>query len=174
MSAVTDTETKRKGPPKRGNGGKGNGQANKPTPKPDEVPVLKYGAACNFATFKPKLATKAMTLYGDLARCINTHEYYEPLPVEIEHYDANEDPLGLILDGLKYESRSRAKHIAKMKQDRTPFYGFILTHLSRESLDAVKMHEHFSQVEAELDPLSLWLIVESTHTVASASRNRQL
>ena len=51
------------------------------------VPMLRYGTTSNFLRFKELLATYALREYGNVARLIETDEYYEPPEVDTDYYD---------------------------------------------------------------------------------------
>ena len=61
------------------------------------VPILQFGSGNNFNVFKEKLAIVALEKFGDLARLIETDEYWkQPNTVDISQYDSDEDPQGFI------------------------------------------------------------------------------
>ena len=69
------------------------------------VPRLRYGRDTNLLIFKQKLGIKAMQLYGNLARFIETDQYYEPERPDPSHYELDEedDPITLeILTAMSY------------------------------------------------------------------------
>ena len=75
-----------------------------------------------------------------------------------------------IKEGECYElSKHRIKSIAKMRDDRAPFYACIIEHLSRESLDEVKKDSEYDQFDHDKDPLALWLAIKRTHKIGSDS-----
>ena len=71
----------------------------------NEIPKLKYGANTNLAVFKQKLSVKAMQVYGDIARSIETGKYNELTENNVKTSDLADDPYGLnivqLTDGIK-------------------------------------------------------------------------
>ena len=135
----------------------------------ESVPKLRYGANSNLATFKQKMVVAAMEKYGNLARLLELDEYYEPDPIELSDYDKRTDPLGIQLDRMKNKIKTRDRLISEMENNRTPFYGYMLRHLSNESLDAIKLLDEYEQINREKDPLLLWRAIKKTHKVATNS-----
>ena len=115
------------------------------------VPILRYGANTNLATFKQKLVAEGMERYGDLARLIEL------------------DPHGFNAEDMKDARKARAKLINEMKANRTAFYAFIYNHLSNESIDAIKLTPEYDKINSTKDPLLLWLAVKETHKSATSS-----
>ena len=134
------------------------------------VPTLKYGTDNNYAIFKKNLSMAAMEKYGDLARLIDTGEYYTPEEIDPAEFDLNDDPHGLNLSDLKDARKERNRRIARLDRDKSGMYAYLLMHLSNESLDAIKLHDEFEDASADKDPLALWLLMETTHRVGTNSR----
>jgi len=65
------------------------------------------------------------------------------------------------------------KTYRKMKLDREEkepqLYALILKYLSKESLEAVQKHQDWADIEANVDPVRLWRVVEDKHRVHSTS-----
>ncbi len=137
---------------------------------PMRVPVLTYGRNNNFALFKKNLKVKALQLFGDLARIITDHAYYDPPEVDQKRFDVDNDKLGLNLDRLKKAVVRRDQAIEKMVEERPKLYAFIVEKLSLESLDAVSTKPGFEEFSVIMDPLALWKAIEATHKVGSDSR----
>ncbi|MFN9983217.1 MAG: hypothetical protein ACK53Y_25035, partial [bacterium] len=49
-------------------------------------------------------------------------------------------------------------------------YALILKYLSEESLEVVQKHQDWADIEANVDPIHLWKIVEDKHRVHSTSK----
>ena len=133
------------------------------------VPILKYGTNTNLAVFKQKLTVAAMMLFGDLARLVETDEYYEPPKIKIEDYDLDNDPHGLNLEELKDARKTRQRKIDQMRDNRSAFYAFMYDRLSNESVDAIKQLEEYEEINSSKDPLLLWLAIKQTHKTATNS-----
>ena len=55
------------------------------------VPMLQYCENCNLLEFRKKLSIHAMEELGDIARLLETLDYYVPDAVAIEDYDLGDD-----------------------------------------------------------------------------------
>jgi hypothetical protein len=59
----------------------------------------------------------------------------------------------------------------KLKLDReekeSQLYALIIKYLSEESLEAVQKHQDWANIEANMDPVCLWKVVEDKHRVHS-------
>ena len=134
------------------------------------VPILQFGSGNNFNVFKEKLAIVALEKFGDLARLIETDEYWEPPnTVDISQYDSDEDPHGFIKLQVNELLKERVRVLEKMKTNKANLYGFILSKLSNESMDEVKRRESFNEFNSSKDPLELWLAVKHIHRVDTNS-----
>jgi hypothetical protein len=57
------------------------------------------------------------------------------------------------------------------REEKEPqLYALILKYLSEESLEAVQKHPDWAVIEANVDPVRLWNIVEDKHRVHSTSK----
>ena len=56
-----------------------------------------------------------------------------------------------------------------MHQDHPKLYALMLQYLSEESLDEVKREDKYEDIDNEMDPLGLWMLVEETHKVNTIS-----
>ena len=65
------------------------------------------------------------------------------------------------------------KTYRKMKLDREEkepqLHALILKYLSKESLEAVQKHQDWADIEAIVDPVRLWRVVEDKHRVHTTS-----
>ncbi len=71
---------------------------------------------------------------------------------------------------LREAYKRRDKEVADMEIDRTSMYAYIISKLSKESLDEVQGAKDWAKVEASRDPLALWMIVKSTHQILTTSK----
>ena len=112
------------------------------------VPLLKFGTGNNRLKFKEKIITACIEKYGDLARLMQLEEYYTPPKLEgylMEPYtDWKTDGVVKMLYFSKV--KARAKAIRTMADDRSKLYAYILSKLSRESMDEFKHHENYDLV----------------------------
>ena len=134
------------------------------------VPILQFGSGNNSNVFKAKLAIVALEKFGDLARLIETDEYWEPPnTVDISQYDSDEDPHGFIKLQVNELLKERVRVLEKMKTNKANLYGFILSKLSNESMNEVERHKSFNEFNSSKDPLELWLSVKHIHIVDTNS-----
>ena len=134
------------------------------------VPSLRHGTENNFATFKKKVTVACLETYKDLARMFDLGAYYVPPEIQVEDYDLDDDPHGVNISEYKDARKARTRHMNTMKAERAGLYAYLLLHLSNESMDAAKLSDGWDLADADKDPLMLWLIIEVTHRVATASR----
>ena len=60
--------------------------------------------------------------------------------------------------------------MADMQIDRTSMYAYIISKLSKESLDEIQGDPNWGRIEAARDPLELWKVVKSTHQILTTSK----
>ena len=72
----------------------------------------------------------------------------------------------VILDKMK----TREKEIAVMNNDKPGMYGYILSKLSKESVDEIERHEDYDTFNKDKDPLKLWLAIKETHLTLTISK----
>ena len=134
------------------------------------VPMLHIGVSNNFDLFRRKLSVACMERYKNLGRLITDEEYYVPAVVDTALYDLSNDPYEVERGRLREAHKRRDKEIDDMRIDRTSMYAYLLSKLSKESLDEVQDHPDWSKVEASRDPLELWLIIRSSHQILTTSK----
>ena len=137
------------------------------------VPRLRYGRDTNLLIFKQKLGIKAMQLYGNLARFIETDQYYEPERPDPSHYELGEDddPHGFNREEFRALLKEYTAEKAQMNRNKPQIYAFIYSYLSNESVDEVKKHERYAEFHLAKDPLELWLAIKETHKTGSTATN---
>ena len=137
------------------------------------VPLLKFGTGNNWLKFKEKISTACLEKYGDLARLMQLENYY--VPPEI--VGARMAPyIGWETDRVKEmlymgEVKARAKTIRTMEDNRSKLYAYIISKLSRESLDEYKHHADYDLVKGSLSPLGLWIVLREVHSLNTSSTN---
>ena len=57
------------------------------------------------------------------------------------------------------EVKARAKAIRMMEENRPKMYAYILSKLSRESMDEYKHHTDYDLIRGSLSPLGLWIVL---------------
>ena len=167
----------------RGSGNSGRGLARSPRSviatsslnADQAVPMLRIGGTTgsNWDYFKRKMSVACMESVGNLGRLIDDEAYYvPPLVVDADFGSLNpaSDPHGIRKAMLLKEYEGRHKEIRKMKEDRTKMYAYIYSKLSKESQDEVARDASFATIEAERDPLKLWMLLKTTHMVATISK----
>jgi hypothetical protein len=138
---------------------------NKRRKNPQEIPILRYGPANNFAKFREALSKAAMKEYGNLRELIKQGVYYEPEMPDRDLYalGSQNDPDGLNQLAYLEDMKEWRKEKATMHRDRPKLFTLILQYLSKESLEAVKRDENWDMVDQTSDPEALWQIVEEKH-----------
>ena len=167
---MTDKERNQRKGDRRTRKGKSDTHRDRAPADRNEVPTLRHGANNNFPLFKKKISVSALETYKDLGRLFDLNEYYAPDEIDEDDYDLEDDPHELNLGEYKEARKSRLRHMASMKSDRTGLYAYILLHLSNESIDAMKLQNEWALADAGKDPLLLWLLIEATHRVGIVSR----
>jgi len=127
----------------------------------------------NWDYFKRKMSVACMESVGNLGRLIDDEAYYIPPPVidaDFGSLNPVSDPHGIRKAMLLKEYEGRHKEIRKMKEDRTKMYAYIYSKLSKESQDEIARDASFVTIEAERDPLNLWMLLKTTHMVATISK----
>ena len=130
----------------------------------------------NFQTFRDALQLYAMKEYKDLGRMIELEEYYVPPEVVIpppEELTPEADPGGFKAHDVRAQIAERRKAIASMESNRTALYSVILGQLSTESKARLRLSEHWPAIEANKDPLLLWLLVIETHNAGVEGLERR-
>jgi hypothetical protein len=115
-------------------------KSSKPPSSDEAVPTLKYGPYNNFLTFKECLKTACMEKYGGLGRLIDLEEYLEPEEIDRDndYPDAKTDDV--VKAQLIHAIKERTGVIEKMKANRISMYAYIISKLSKESIDELKRH----------------------------------
>jgi hypothetical protein len=75
---------------------------------------------------------------------------------------------------LIHAIKERATTIAKMRANRASMFAYILSKLSKESLDELKRHEKYAEIDEKVDPLLLWKVIKELHMVATSSKVTQV
>ena len=153
----------------RNNRGGRNFARDKPATDHSEVPILKYGPGSNWVVFKEKLSKVALEKYGDLGRLVEDEQYYDPPQVDRSKYDLNNDADGFNKILLQEALKARQKLVLKMESERASFYGYLMTRLSNESVDAVKRDSKYGTFSKSLDVLELYKAIKSIHVRSTVS-----
>jgi len=66
--------------------------------------------------------------------------------------------------------KSRQREILNMKSKRASLYAYILSKISKESLDELKRHEDYETIVSKTDPLDLWKALTAIHQVSTKSK----
>ena len=116
------------------------------------VPLLTFGNGNNWLRFKEKIITACKEKYGDLARLMQLEEYYSPPKLEGALMDPYTDwETNKVTEMLYFsEVKARAKAIRTMADDHSKLYSYILSTLSRESMEEFKHHENYDLVSGAL------------------------
>jgi len=116
--------------------------------------MLTFGPGNNYITFKELLSTAAIEKYGDLGRLILDEAYFVPEEVDRDDYPKYETDEIMKL-ALLEAVKSRQREILNMKSKRASLYAYILSKISKESLDELKRHEDYETIVSKTDPLDL-------------------
>ena len=134
------------------------------------VPMLRLGVSNNFDTFKKKVSIACMEKYKNLGRLIVDERYYVPPAVDTTQFNLTNDPHEIKKGRLREAHKRRDKEIDDMKIDQTSVFAYIVSKLSKESLDEVQRDKDWTTIEASRDPLALWLVVKATHQILTTSK----
>lgn len=121
----------------------------------DRIPILRYGPNNNLLQFKRAIIVKAGERFGDLAKTLETLEYYVTPEIDQTQFDLVNDPHGINLMTLKEKIKNRLKKEDAMRDDRHNLYSFIYSHLSEESIDEIKQLVDYAEIDEAKDPLEL-------------------
>ena len=149
-----------------------------PSPKADEMITLTlnpYTNETNFTQFKKRLRTYVLQKFSTLDDCIQTGEleelelYTMPDAEELAQLTAARDPGGLKAHVFKKQLEDSIKEYHLRDMEVQKLFGFIMQHLSPESLQRVMGSDQFSEIETDLNGFRLWTLVENLHTTGDVS-----
>jgi hypothetical protein len=138
---------------------------------PQEIPILRYGPANNFAKFREALSKAAMKEYGNLGKLIKLGTYYEPKMPDCDLYalGSQNDPDGLNQLAYLEDMKEWRKEKVTMRRDRPKLFALMLQYLRKKSLEAVKWDENWDMIDQTSDPEALWQVIEEKHKVYTIS-----
>jgi len=134
------------------------------------VPMLCFRVANNYDLFRRKVSIACMEKYKNLGRLIMDEVYYVPAKVDTALFDLTNDPHEIEEGRLKEALKRRDKEIDDMNIDRTSMYAYLLSKLSKESLDEIHGHADWPKIEASRDPLALWIVFKKCHQILTTSK----
>ena len=134
------------------------------------VPMLRLGNTNNFDTFKKKLSIACMEKYKNLGCLIHDDVYYTPPMIDPAAYNLANNPHEIEKTWLREAYKRRDKEVADMEVDKTSMYAYIISKLSKESLDEIQGANGWATIEASRDPLALWKVIKSTHQILTTSK----
>jgi hypothetical protein len=129
------------------------------------VPMLRLGVSNNFDTFRKKVSIACLEKYKNLGRLVHDEAYYVPAPVNPKDFDLANDPHDIEKTRLREAHKRRDKEVDDMRVDRTSMYAYLLSKLSKESLEKT-----WATIECSRDPLALWMVIKSTHQILTTSK----
>jgi hypothetical protein len=132
--------------------------------------MLRFGVGNNYDLFKRKISIACMERYKNLGRLIMDEKYYEPAKVDTALYDLTNDPHEVEMSRLWEAHKRRDKEIDDMRIDCTSMYAYLISKLSRETLDEVQWHADWASIEASRDPLQLWIVIKKCHQILTTSK----
>jgi hypothetical protein len=101
---------------------------------------------------------------------IHDEKYYSPPAVDVSLYNLANDPHEVEKTRLREAYKRWDKEVADMQIDRTSMYAYIISKLSKESVDEIQGDAKWSAIEASRDPLDLWKVVKNTHQILTTSK----
>ena len=135
-----------------------------------DVPLLQFGYKNNWLKFKERLHTACVEKYGDLGRLVDTEDYFEPDEIQEDDYpnrQTDDLPKMLYLDAQK----ARAKQLREMKADRSKMYAYIVSKLSKESMDELKHHEEYEMIQDAMSLKGIWIVLREINSSNTSSTN---
>jgi len=132
--------------------------------------MLRLGVSNNFDLFKKRMSIACMEKYRNLGRLIVDEVYYSPPAIDIQQFNLQSDPHDIEKGRLREAHKRRDKEIDDMQIDRTSMFAYIISKLSKESLDEVQGDKEWVKIEASRDPLELWKVVKATHQILTTSK----
>ena len=141
----------------------------KPT---DGLQLLLYksgGISGNLVQWRKSITIKAFEKFGDLARVLETREYYSPPEIEIPDVDALEG-LALRVAESKYiqQVTKREDFISNMRMQRSSLYAFIWQNISLESEQIVQQRVEWTELSTLKCPRMLWINILATHSISTS------
>jgi hypothetical protein len=134
------------------------------------VPMLRLGVSNNFDLFKKRMSIACMEKYRNLGRLVVDEAYYSPPAIDIQRFNLQNDPHDIEKGRLREAHKRRDKEIDDMQIDRTSMFAYIISKLSKESLDEVQGDKEWVNIEESRDPLELWKVVKATHQILTTSK----
>ena len=116
------------------------------------------------------MLTACTEKYDYLGRLINTEEYYifpEIDMVPYQGWETNELKKTLYLD----EAKDKARRERAMLQDQPKMYAYILSKMSKESMDELKNHADYETAHSEQSPKALWILLREIHATNTSTTN---
>ena len=138
--------------------------------EPPKLIMLKYGRENNFPAWKESMRNEVAIEFGLLVSIIDEGEVLHPAEVNVDDYDAGEDPHGFELHALRSRLTERQKTITKMELMMPKMRAMIWKHLSRESMEAVLRHADYDEEEHRNDPHQLYLSILATHSIGGEAQ----
>ena len=108
--------------------------------------------------------------YGYLGRLIDTEEYYTLPEIDMAPYagwQTNDLKKTLYLD----EAKDKARRERAMLQDQPKMYAYILSKMSKESMDELKNHADYETAHVEQSPKVLWILLREIHATNTSTTN---
>lgn len=108
--------------------------------------MLKYGPFSNYDVFKKKLSLACMDKNKNLGRLINDEKYYVPPEINPMDYDLTHHMMEIEKGQQRNAHKHRDKEIDDMAIDHMSMYAYILSKLSKESIDELSRHKDYDNI----------------------------
>ena len=119
------------------------------------IPLLRFGLINEWLKLKAKISNSCLEKYGNIGRHIETKEYYIPPEIAGHRMDRY---FGWETEKLKdmlymVEGKARTKNIWQMDESRVKMYAYILSKLSKETLQESNHHDYCNLIRGDLSVL---------------------
>lgn len=122
--------------------------------------ILNHGTQCNILPWSKKMMLDSSMKFGRLARCLENDEYYVPDKPTKDGLDMK-DPGDL----MEYTTvmKEYCREVSELKQKWDELFSFVMSRVSPQSEEMIRLHKNFKKANEEKSPLALWRIVQATH-----------
>ena len=128
---------------------------------------LTYGSNSNYMDWKNKMMIALDQEYVEFAGTF-LNEAYPVLPIPTsEDMTLQGYPQNMVKHAMENAVAARVKRTETMEMKKPGAYAFILSKISAQSLDAVKLESTYPVHVKTRDPLQLWKAIKKTHGIGA-------